>query len=265
MHLWEADLIAESAHRGQKDKIGVDYIHHVRAVSAGLAAFHPEVRIGGLLHDVVEDTHWTLPELRRAGVPGRSLRIIDAVTKRPGMTKEEQIEQVIAAGHDATLVKISDNAHNSLDSRIDQISSAKIRRRLREKYEAAQILLWRDVDPEDIEAILSIVNPPLLDRFRRTRRNPRPDIDTREVAERWLAGESMEKISVDLHCSPGAISGRIAKARTEFPDLPWADRKPTDRSGGSGVKGYVEMNDGKLGHPGIREGSIIKSRSLRNR
>ncbi len=269
MHLWEADLLASTAHRGQKDKIGVDYIHHVRAVAEGLAPFDTEIRIAGVLHDIVEDTDWTIEHLLKAGVPARSVRIVDAVTKRDGMTKEQQIEQVVAAGHGAVLVKISDNAHNSLESRIQQISgqvnARKTQDRLRAKYEAARKVLWRNANEEDVEKILAIVNPPLLEQFRRDRNGPRPEISTLEVAQRWLAGESMEVISVSLNCSPGLVSSRVAKARTQFPELPWSDRKPTDRSGGSRTRAYVEMNDGKPGESRLREGSVVRGRTAARR
>ena len=35
----EVDFMADCAHAGQVDKIGVPYIEHVRAVAAGLAPF----------------------------------------------------------------------------------------------------------------------------------------------------------------------------------------------------------------------------------
>lgn len=268
MHLREADALARTAHMGQVDKIGVPYIDHVRAVAQGLTSFDREVQIAGLLHDVVEDTDWTLERLLRAGVPVRSVRIVDAVTKRPGMTREQQIEQVVAAGYDAILVKISDNAHNSLESRIQRIAGqASVRKtqdRLRKKYTEAREVLWRNAEKENIERILRVVNPLLLDQLRRTKGGVRTDIPVLEVAQRWLSGESMEDISTSFHCSSALINTRIVKARKDFPDLPWNDRKEKELPGGSGIKNYVGMNDGKPGDSRVREGSVIRARgSLR--
>ncbi len=108
----EVDLLAERVHAGQADKIGVPYIEHVRAVAAGLAPFGDELVMAGLLHDVVEDTDWTAEKLASAGIPERVVEIVEAVTNQAGMTYAEKIRH-ITADLSATLVKISDNAHNS--------------------------------------------------------------------------------------------------------------------------------------------------------
>ena len=71
--LEDAVAIAAQAHRGQKDKAGAPYLLHplrmmlrMRSETAMMAA---------VLHDVVEDTDWTLEGLRERGfpeeVPGR--------------------------------------------------------------------------------------------------------------------------------------------------------------------------------------------------
>lgn len=161
MRTWEADIIAANAHKGQIDKIGVPYIEHVRAVSAGLAEFSEPVRVAGLLHDVVEDTDETLESLRVSGVTEISLEIIDAVTKVPGSTRREQIERVILGGYGALLVKTSDNAHNSHPDRLKYLNEAT-GMRLREKYREARQAMWAYLATEDIRSILKIVNPSLL-------------------------------------------------------------------------------------------------------
>lgn len=169
MHLWEADVLATAAHEGQSDKNGVPYIEHVRAVAAGLAPFPVELQIAGVLHDVVEDTDWTLDDLRESGVPHSSLAMVDALTKIPGSTKKEQIERVISEGYAACLVKSSDNAHNSLPDRLKHLDGPT-RQRLEEKYREARRMLWDCAKEfnwgslyfEDIRSILKIVNPSLL-------------------------------------------------------------------------------------------------------
>lgn len=96
----------------------------------------------------------------------------------------------------------------------------------------------------------------------------RPDLDNRVLAERWLAGESQLDLSIAFDCSPQTVSGRLAKARTEFPDLPWNDRKVipgSTASGGSGVKDYLRMNDGKPGESALPRGSIVNGGALRRR
>ena len=92
----------------------------------------------------------------------------------------------------------------------------------------------------------------------------RPDLDSRAIAERWIAGESRLDLSITFNCSRNTIDSRLAKARIEFPDLPWNERQAA-LSGGSGVKNYLRMNDGKPGESVIPQGSIVNGRALRRR
>ncbi|WP_166027035.1 HD domain-containing protein [Streptomyces chilikensis] len=156
----EVDALASAAHAGQTDKIGVPYVEHVRAVAAGLAPFGDELVMAGLLHDVVEDTDWTAERLRAEGVPPRVVATVEAVTNQPGVPYEERIRR-IAGDRDATLVKISDNAHNSRADRAARLPEEK-RVRLAAKYRAARDVLWAAADDRDVEAIVTVVNPSLL-------------------------------------------------------------------------------------------------------
>lgn len=160
----DVDLFAQAAHEGQVDKIGVPYIEHVRAVAAGLAPFGDDLVIAGLLHDVLEDTDWTAGHLRAIGIPPRSLAAVEAVTNQPGVPYQEKIRR-ITSNADAVLVKIADNAHNSHPARAAQLPPEK-RERLAAKYRAARALLWPAASRADIEAIVRIVNPALLNELR---------------------------------------------------------------------------------------------------
>lgn len=163
----EVDAIAAEAHAGQVDKIGVPYIEHVRAVAAGLAPFGDELVIAGLLHDIIEDTDWTAEQLREEGIPDHVVSVVEAVTNQPGVPYAEKIRRIMT-NSDATLVKISDNAHNSHPDRAAQLPDEK-RARLAAKYKAARDVLWAAADDRDIEAIVTIVNPSLLDELRERR------------------------------------------------------------------------------------------------
>ncbi|MEU4051268.1 HD domain-containing protein [Streptomyces olivaceus] len=167
MNVAEIDAFAAEAHAGQVDKIGVPYIEHVRAVAAGLAPFGGELVMAGLLHDVIEDTDVTAERLREEGVPERVVSAVEAVTNQPGVPYQEKIQRIIRSS-DATLVKISDNAHNSHPDRAAQLPEEK-RLRLAAKYRAARDVLWTAADDHDIEAIVTIVNPSLLDELRERR------------------------------------------------------------------------------------------------
>lgn len=83
----------------------------------------------------------------------------------------------------------------------------------------------------------------------------RPDIPVKEVAERWLAGETIEILAEVYGCTPNPIKLRLAKARKQFPDLPWGSRSPVPRK--ESVGEYTEMKDGVPGTRGVRPGSVI--------
>lgn len=160
----EVDFMADCAHAGQVDKIGVAYIEHVRSVAAGLTPFGDELVMAGLLHDIIEDTDWTAEQLRGAGIPDRVVGLVEAVTNQKGVAYEEKIRR-ITSSRDATLIKISDNAHNSHPDRAAQLPEEK-RARLAAKYRAARDVLWAAADDRDITAVVTIVNPTLLDELR---------------------------------------------------------------------------------------------------
>ena len=162
--LAEIDAFAFGAHADQVDKIGVPYIEHVRAVAAGLVPFGEELVMAGLLHDVIEDTDWTAAQLLALGVPLRVVGVVKDVTNQPGVSYDEKIRRIVRS-RNATLVKISDNAHNSHPDRAAQLPEEK-RVRLAAKYRAARDVLWAAADDQDIETIVRIVNPALLDELR---------------------------------------------------------------------------------------------------
>ena len=158
--LQDVRRLAWIAHAGQVDKIGEPYFQHVEAVAAGLAAFGPEMEMAGLLHDVIEDTDWTGDDLREVGIPNVVVGIVEDVTMQPGVSYEEKIRR-ITSSLSATLVKISDNAHNSRPDRTSQLPEEK-RIRLAAKYQGARKILWAHAEYDEIEHILKIVNPALL-------------------------------------------------------------------------------------------------------
>jgi (p)ppGpp synthase/HD superfamily hydrolase len=133
-------------------------------VAGGLVPFGERLVMAGLLHDVIEDTDWTAERLRDAGVPSDVVSVVEAVTNQPGVPYEEKIRR-IAGDRDAVLVKISDNAHNSRPDRAARLPEEK-RARLAAKYRAARDVLWAAVDDRDIAAVVTIVNPSLLEELR---------------------------------------------------------------------------------------------------
>ena len=105
----DALALAVEAHRGQRDKAGQPYILHPLRVMMRLET--DAERTVALLHDLVEDTPWTLERLRGLGYPEDVLRALDALTRRDGETYEAFIERLRPDAL-ARRVKLSDLEDN---------------------------------------------------------------------------------------------------------------------------------------------------------
>ncbi len=108
-NLERAIAIAVEAHQGQKDKSGAAYILHPLRVMAGVNS--DTEKIVAILHDVVEDTPWTLEHLRKEGFSEEVIQAIDCVTKRDGESYEEFVNRS-ATNPVARRVKIADLEDN---------------------------------------------------------------------------------------------------------------------------------------------------------
>nr|WP_203922209.1 HD domain-containing protein [Rugosimonospora africana] len=113
--------IAERMHRGQMRKSGEPYITHPLAVAQILAALGMDTTtlVAALLHDTVEDTSYTLPQLRADFGPEVAL-LVDGVTKFDkvyfGETAEAETirKMLVLAGRDVRVlvIKLADRLHN---------------------------------------------------------------------------------------------------------------------------------------------------------
>jgi GTP diphosphokinase / guanosine-3',5'-bis(diphosphate) 3'-diphosphatase len=126
---FDVDLIArayrlsEKAHRGQKRASGEEYIAHCVEVAKILADLHLDTIsvASGLVHDVVEDTLISLPELREQ-LGEEIANIVDGVTKIGKVqfrsNTEQQVENyrklLLSMAQDARviLIKLADRVHN---------------------------------------------------------------------------------------------------------------------------------------------------------
>ncbi|WP_224366116.1 GTP pyrophosphokinase [Hyalangium versicolor] len=90
--LEDAIALAVEAHRGQRDKAGQTYILHPLRVMMRLET--DAERMTAILHDVVEDTPYTLERLRELGYPEEVLGALDCLTKREGESYEGFIERI---------------------------------------------------------------------------------------------------------------------------------------------------------------------------
>jgi hypothetical protein len=152
------------AHNRQKDKLKRPYVEHVFAVGDALADFDDDIRIAGYLHDIAEDTPITRQALEDMGVSERAIGIIERVTRRLHDNPDDYAAGIrfIAEDHDATLVKIADNAHNSLPERVQALAEKWPDKAPNPRYAAARPVLYNAVPKEEIRLILERVNPHLL-------------------------------------------------------------------------------------------------------
>ncbi|WP_426988880.1 HD domain-containing protein [Pseudarthrobacter sp. Y6] len=159
-----AKVLAEVAHNRQKDKLKRPYRDHVIAVGDALADFDDDIRIAGYLHDIAEDTPITRQALLDMGVSGRAVDIIERVTNRLHDNPDDYQAGMhfIAEDHDAALVKIADNAHNSLPERVRALAAKWPDKPPVTKYRDARPVLYAAVDVEEVRSILARVNPWLL-------------------------------------------------------------------------------------------------------
>lgn len=137
-----AQRIAAQAHQGQLDKSGVPYLSHPARVAAWLHARGQVDAIvaAGWLHDVLEDTSWTAAQLSAAGMPARTLQIVQAMTRMPGQHPEDYYAGLVAAGPEAVAVKLADIDDNTDPARTVLLDGAT-RERLAKKYAKARLLL----------------------------------------------------------------------------------------------------------------------------
>ncbi|AGC42732.1 hypothetical protein MYSTI_01384 [Myxococcus stipitatus DSM 14675] len=90
--LEDAIALAVEAHRGQRDKAGQPYVLHPLRLMLKLET--EEERTVAVLHDVVEDTPWTLERLRERGYPEAVLRALEGLTRRKDESYEAFIERL---------------------------------------------------------------------------------------------------------------------------------------------------------------------------
>ena len=90
--LEDAIALAVKAHRGQTDKAGQPYITHPLRVMLSLES--EAEQMVGVLHDLVEDTEYTLESLRSQGYPEEVLTAVDCVPRRRGETYADFIERI---------------------------------------------------------------------------------------------------------------------------------------------------------------------------
>ena len=101
------------AHQGQMYGNRPYYLHPLE-VAATLVDPTEDEFIAALLHDVVEDTDWTLDGLLGEGFSYDIVSIVGLLTKDDDLTYEQNIQRIIDSKNvSAMKVKLADNTVNS--------------------------------------------------------------------------------------------------------------------------------------------------------
>ncbi len=118
----EAKLLCQRLHAGHKRGGGQPYATHPFAVAALLREYgvtDPEVLAAAYLHDVVEDSDYTIEQIRK-GFGQRVASLVHELTLDPEPDSFEEKHRMLAEharkmSPDAKLIKLADRAHNLSD------------------------------------------------------------------------------------------------------------------------------------------------------
>ena len=132
----KAMKLAYEAHQGQIDKNGMPYIFHPIHLAEQMA--DENTTVCALLHDVVEDTPYTLADLRAMGFPPEIIDALTLLTHDKGVPYMDYVRK-IKTNRIASAVKLADLRHNSDLSRLDTVDEDALKRV--KKYKQAMSIL----------------------------------------------------------------------------------------------------------------------------
>ena len=132
----KAMKLCYEAHKDQVDKSGLPYVFHPAHVAEQMT--DEATTIVALLHDVVEDTDYTLEDLAAEGFGKDILEAVALMTHEDDVPYLDYVTK-LKGNPIARAVKLADLAHNSDLSRIGEVDE-ETRERL-EKYKKAMALL----------------------------------------------------------------------------------------------------------------------------
>ena len=130
------------AHRDQTDKSGLPYVFHPFHVAEQMP--DEKTTIVALLHDVIEDTPYTLSDLRDLGFEEDVLAALELMTHDRNVPYMDYVAK-IRENPIVRTVKLADLRHNSDLTRLDETDETALRRL--EKYKAA--IRFLSEDPEE--------------------------------------------------------------------------------------------------------------------
>ena len=124
------------SHKDQVDKSGMPYVFHPFHLAEQM---EDEIStVCALLHDVVEDTHYTLKDLEEMGYPAAVIEVLALLNHEDPVPYMDYVRE-IARNPVARKVKLADLAHNSDVTRMDMVDEKALKRCA--KYAEARKLL----------------------------------------------------------------------------------------------------------------------------
>ena len=137
----KAMRLAYQAHHGQVDKTGLPYIFHPMHLAEQMQ--DENTTIAALLHDVVEDTPYTLGDLAAEGFPAAVIDALALLTHDPAVPYFDYV-YALRENEIARAVKRADLLHNSDLSRLDVVDERALCRA--GKYRKAMEILDEEAD-----------------------------------------------------------------------------------------------------------------------
>lgn len=209
--LKRAFLVANQAHSGQVRKSGEEYITHPVAVSEILAelGLNATTIVASLLHDTVEDTPYSLAQLR-IDFGDEVANLVDGVTKLDKLTygptaeAETVRKMVIAMSRDirVLVIKLADRLHNARTWKY--VSSESAQRKARETLDIYAPLAHRlgmnaiKWELEDLS--FAVIEPKKFEEIARlvAERSPSRDALTAEVIAAVEGDLTRDRISATV-------------------------------------------------------------------
>lgn len=130
MKLIKEFLLCMVKHWKQKDKAGKRYVWHPIHVMINVKGYNE--KIVALLHDIVEDTEVTVPDLKNLKFSKEVIEAVDVITKK----KDQEYFSYLKSIKDNSIakkVKIEDLKHNSDLKRLRSITQKDIDRAIKYK------------------------------------------------------------------------------------------------------------------------------------
>lgn len=124
------------AHKNQVDKSGLPYVFHPFHLAEQMK--DELSTVAALLHDVVEDTSYTLEDLRKMGFPEAVLDALVLLTHEDNIPYLDYVAR-LKSNPIARAVKLADLRHNSDLTRLNHVDDRAMKRV--EKYQKAIALL----------------------------------------------------------------------------------------------------------------------------